>query len=239
VRKGERRPADVFNDLEDVDTSAYQNENFRELLFGVDSLNILEGPRWTEIFVRRLVEYSDWIVNGKLMPRAYIEISEYQETYGRGEYSIGLVLDLNEEASAKPVNSTSFMRRTIREHFNGIQPINDHALFLVKRYFDSRSTLEKQDLELLFHVGEETKGLENARGFDRFFAKTIRNKVVNDDGEVDRVALIATVRVLETSDDVTTAEKLLIRELKNRDVEMPDSILGQIDLSRDRLMGMA
>lgn len=206
------------------------------MMFAMDGMNRFHGAAWHDVFVRGLIEHSDWIRDGKLMPAAYTEIADFHERYGYGEYGVSLVIDLYEEIPRKPVNAASFTRRTVREFFNGAQPVEDRVLFLVKRLFALQEPLQDDDIRLLFHVREESKGLNNAREFDHFYAKTIVDWLSEEDTRAQRERLV--MWSLDCVDEVTKAEKMLIRMLKDKQMSVPKELLEHIDLSKDQLMGI-
>jgi hypothetical protein len=239
VRANAKDCGQVCQDLADLDPVAYRNRGFREMLFAIDATNRFHGACWEDILVRNLIDHSGWVEAGRLLPRAYTEIAEHQAHYGYGEYGVGLVIDMYEEIRAKPVNAASFTRRTMREFFNGVQPIEERTLFLIKRFFAVQQTLNDEDLRLLFHVREETKGLTNVVEFDHFYSSVVADWLADaSDGErKQRERLI--FWHLECADEVTPAEQQLIRVLKDKQVSVPDNLLHHIDLSRDQLMGIA
>jgi len=236
VRRGRKNYSQVCQDLEELEPIAYQNKGFREMLFAIDGMNRFQGPDWHSVFVRGLIEHSDWIADGRLLPRAYTEIADNHRRYGYGEYGMALVIDLYEEIRRKPVNAASFTRRTIREFFNGVQPLEDRVVFLVKRFFALQKPLQDDDLRLLFHIREESKGLVNDDEFDHFYASTIRDWVSGADSNGQRERLV--MWHLDCIDEVTAAEKLLIRMLKDKQITVPNELLLHIDLSKDQLMGI-
>lgn len=239
VRAGDKDCAQVCLDLSDLEPVAYRNAGFREMLFAIDGANRFHGAAWEEVFVRQLIRHSDWIEAGRLLPRAYTEVAEHQALYGFGEYGVGLVIDMYEEIDNKPVNAASFTRRTIREFFNGVQPIEERTLFLIKRFFAVRKTLNDEDMRLLFHVREETKGLRNVAEFDHFYASLVTDWIgeASEGEQKQRERLV--YWHLECADEVTPAEQRLIRTLKDKSMSVPDTLLQHIDLSRDQLMGIA
>lgn len=238
VRGAECSTESALQQLGSVNEAAYQNRDFRELLFALDAMNVLGGNEWLQVFTRNLVKFSSWISNGKLPPGVYTEIGDHHGRYGSGEYGLRLVLDLNEVATVVPANSASFARRTFREHYNGVQPVSEHGLFLLKRLFDRKQELSENDILLMLHIREETKGLENCAGFTRFFAVSARDAIVDQDGGVNRRHLSVVKAALTQADDMTDAERLLIRELHDRNVDMGAELLERIDVSLDRLGGM-
>jgi hypothetical protein len=239
VRDGLKDCAQVCQDLSDLDAVAYRNSGFREMLFAIDGTNRFHGAGWEDVFVRQLIQHSDWVEAGRLLPRAYTEVAEHQAQYGFGEYGVGLVIDMYEEIANKPVNAASFTRRTIREFFNGVQPLEERTLFLLKRFFAVRKEINDDDMRLLFHVREETKGLRNVAEFDHFYSSLIDGWLAEADegGQKQRQRLV--FWHLECADEVTPAEQRLIRTLKDKRVSVPDTLLQHIDLSRDQLMGIA
>jgi hypothetical protein len=206
------------------------------MLFAIDGLNRFHSAGWHEVFVRGLIEHADWIEAGKLYPKAYTEIADWQEKYGYGEYGVALVIDIHEEIPRKPVNAASFTRRTVREFFNGVQPLEERVVFLVKRLFALQKPLNDDDLKLLFHIREESKGLRNAEEFDHFYASTVRDWISEGDKKIQRERLV--MWHLDCIDDVTEAEKMLIRMLKDAKIKVSNDLLQHIDLSKDQLMGM-
>lgn len=238
VRGAKCSPESALQKLAGVKEEAYQNRDFRELLFALDALNVLGGAEWLQAFTGNLVSFSGWIRNGKLQPCVYGEIGDHHGRYGSGEYGLRLVLDLNEVARVVPANSASFARRTFREHFNGVQPVSEHGLFLLKRMFDGKKDLSGNDLELIFHIREETKGLENCKGFARYFAITVRDAIVDQAGSVENRRLAVAVAALSQADEMTDSERLLIRELHDRKVDLGPTLLKRIDVTLDRIGGM-
>lgn len=239
IRSDQVSCKEACEDLLDLEPVAYTNAGFREMLFAIDAMNQFRCAGWKEVFVRGLIRHSDWVVEGQLLPRAYSEIAERQIEYGYGVYGVNLVLELFEEIKKKPANATSFTRRTFREYFNGAQPVDEEALFLLKRLLANQSPMTDEDIRLLFHIREETKGLGNAETFDHFFASTVREWVlrVGETSQKTRERLV--LWLIESADEITNAEMLLIRFLKDGGVSMPGEVLRHIDLSRDQLMGIA
>jgi len=238
LRSGTMDTTSVLNELGQVDLAAYANANFRELLFAIDATNLLGGNEWVVTFAQNLVDHTGWLVGDALDPAAYAEIGQLHEEYGRGDYGIRVVLDLTEKATNRPNNHLSFVRRTIRESFRGIRPMSEQLLFTIKRYYESLSDRSLQDVQLLLHIQEETKGLDNAIGFDRFFAKHVEKAVRDDIGYgKGRVKALINTALLD-SDEVTSAECLAIKLLKDSGVSLDADLLSRIDTSRDRLMGM-
>jgi len=239
IRRGHKTCAHVCEDFRDLDTAAYKNAGFREMLFAIDAMNRFHGGEWQDVFIRRLIDHSDWIENRRLLPRAYTEIGDCHERYGYGVYGVSLVVDLYEEAERKPVNSTSFTRRTIREFFNGVQPLEERTLFLVKRFFSLQKPLVDEDVRLLFHIREETKGLANVDTFDHFFSSTLRDWIVAGPEDVKGQRERLVFWLMGCADEITHAEKMLIRMIKDRGEAVPVELLAHIDLSRDKLMGLS
>lgn len=239
VRVGAKDCAQVCQDLFDLDPVAYRNAGFREMLFAIDGINRFHGAGWEDVFVRQLIRHSDWVEAGRLLPRAYTEVAEHQANYGFGEYGVGLVIDMYEEIANKPVNAASFTRRTIREFFNGVQPLEERTLFLIKRFFAARKVLNEEDMRLLFHVREETKGLRNVAEFDHFYSSLVADwlDAASEGERKQRERLV--YWHLECADEVTPAEQRLIRTMKDKGMSVPESLLQHIDLSRDQLMGIA
>jgi len=239
VRRGEKSIVKVCEELGELDSNAYRNHGYREMLFAIDSLNRSGDSEWRRVFLQGVMNNAEWTDGGRLSADAYSEIAEYQAEYGYGEFGMGLVIDMYEAIEKKPVNADSFTRRTIREFFNGVQPVTDHVLFMIKRFFATRKILSNEDIELLFHIREETKGLENTSGFDHFFVSSIMDWLMDSDVMAKGVNKTKVLRHLEVSDEMTDAEQKLIRAMKDKGITMPDELLGHIDLSKDRLMGMA
>jgi hypothetical protein len=239
VRAGEIPPEDVCADLMDLDEEAYTKPGFREMLFAIDATNRIEGREWQTVFNRGFIENAVWTPRGALEPEAYTEIGAYHEAFGYGEYGLRLVIDMYEEIPRKPVNATSFTRRTIREFFNGVQPITERVLFLLKRFYGKRAPMNADDIKLLFHVREETKGLDNVEGFDHFFRKTIVDWLTDDEEGINGRHLRLVLWHLSAADEITPAEQSLIRALKDEAIALPSALLAHIDLRRDRLAGMA
>jgi len=239
VRDGSKDCAQVCQDLADLDPVAYRNSGFREMLFAIDGTNRFHGAGWENVFVRQLIQHSDWVDGGRLLPRAYTEIAEHQANYGFGEYGVGLVIDMYEEIANKPVNAASFTRRTIREFFNGVQPLEERTLFLIKRFFAVRKRLNDDDMRLLFHVREETKGLRNVAEFDHFYSSLVADWLAEAGAGEQKQRERLVFWHLECVDEVTPAEQRLIRTLKDKQLSVPDELLQHIDLSRDKLMGIA
>ena len=238
IRTGQLCFVQACNDLADLDPVAYTNPGFREMLFAIDGMNRFHSAAWQSVFVRGLVEHSDWIDGGRLVPRAYSEVADNQIRHGYGEYGVNLILDLYEEVTRKPVNATSFTRRTIREYFNGVQPLEERTLFLVKRFFSLQQPLKEEDIRLLFHIREETKGLRNAPEFDHYFSKMLCDWLV-DGGQGEQVKRERlALWYLGCADEITEAESRLIRKLKDNGISLPPELLQHIDLSRDQLMGI-
>lgn len=223
----------VLSELEGLSPEAYKNEGFREMLFAFDATNRLCGDEWHRIFIRGLIEFSGWSNDGRLDEKTYSEIAELHGEYGYGEYGVTLVVDLYEEVPKQPVNSTSFTRRTLREYFNGVQPISENVLFTLKRFLAKDAHVSDEDAALLIRVCRETRGLMNAGGFDEFFSKTL----VKWSMESRTIELLVRDFLAERL-EFTEAEKLLIKELNERGFGLDAALLGQIDLRRERLMGM-
>jgi len=238
VRVGALSDLTVCADLGKVEVSAYRNKNFRELLFAIDSTNSISRNDWITIFATGLVENSGWIEDDVLDTGAYAEIGHLHEVYGRGDLGIRIVMDLAERATKLPNNSMSFTRRTIRESFNGIRPMSEQQLFTVKRFFESLKYHTKEDVLLLLHIQEETKGLDNAKGFDRFFATHIRDAVIEQSDQTDSSIRSLVYSTLIASDEVTAAECLAITMLKDAGFKLSTLLLSRIDTSMDELMGV-
>lgn len=233
VRCGESSAQEACDRLAGASPEAYRNPSFRELLLAVDAINLLTGSEWASVLTRGLVRHSEWLVSGVLDPGAYTEIGGHHERYGRGEYGVALVIDLFEGASRRPNNAESFTRRTLREFFNGVHPVSEHLLFLLKRYYREDRDLGPEDAALLLHINEETKGLSNTRGFARTFV-TLLVRAAMDEPATQRV-IISTLR---RTDEVTDRERMLIDALKNSGIQLPSDVLEHVDLSMDRLTGM-
>lgn len=239
VHRGVVLPNSVIDDLGSVEGRAYQSDSFRELLFALDATNLLHGLAWAKLFGEGLLTESGWLNEGVVRPATFTEIGEYHERYGRGEHSIGLLLDMTERAKKLPSNVSSFTRRTIREHFTGIQPVTDHALFLLKRYFEAKAPLLLADVDLLLHINEETKGLKNSMRWDRLVATLLRDAVLAELQDGPGAVWARVTSTLQRSDEVTAAEKLTIRMMVDEELDVPEALLQRIDLSQLQLFGMA
>jgi len=239
VHRGVVLPDCVIEDLSSVEGRAYKSDSFRELLFALDATNLLHGLEWAKLFGEGLLTNSGWLDEGIVRPATFTEIGEYHERYGRGENSIGLLLDMTERANKMPSNVQSFTRRTIREHFTGIQPVTPHALFLLKRYFEARAPLLLEDVELLLYINEETKGLDNSPRWDRLVATLLRDAVLAEMKDSPGPVWGRVRHALEHSDEVTAAEKLTIRMMVDEELDVPEALLQRIDLSQLQLFGMA
>lgn len=211
----------ISREFGEVKPQAYLMRDFRELLFAIDATNQVANERWYEVMVAGMVRHADWIDRENLNIEAIAEIGDYAETYGVGEYALELVVTLLEEARGLPNNAESFMRRIFISHFNGIQPLTGHALFVLKRYIEPRRPLTERDAAMVMHVCEETKGLECAKGAERYLAVLLKESVLHKDVVVDWGMHRKVCAWLAARDEYREAEITLIQLLNNDDVPLP------------------
>lgn len=238
VIEGSCDPMSVIEQLESTTDAAYLNKSFRSLLFALDACGKLGGGAWEALFRGGLTDFADWMDGTRLRPSAFTEIGQHHKNFGYGVAGVALVIDLYERAELRPNNARSFVRRTIREYFNGIKPVDEKGLFHVRRYFDGETSLDDEDFSLLCHINRETRGLDNSPRFPRFYATSIwRCLSAGDDAGARRTSVI--IHELATAKDVEESDKLCIRWLKDHGIDLPTSVLDNIDLSMDRLLGIA
>lgn len=228
----------VYATVKLVKPEAYASDTFRELLFALDAENCLNEQRWSDLMSQGLLSHSDWINDGKLDPKAFIEMGTYHETYGRGETSLRVIIDLFEFSTARPANATSFSRRTVREYFNGIQPITERGVFLLKRYAEVMKPLTADDVLLFMRISDVTKGLENHITFDHFYGETIVDAMlVNDDWNESSVHQV--ISQLMKLEEYSKAEVELIETMRSEGLELPKRLLDTLDLRIDKVSGIA
>lgn len=235
VLRNEMNSSTVCTTLSEISPDAYENKSFRGMLFALDATNLMDAKGWATVFRNALVERTSWLKDGALDPGAFTEIGHHHETFGRGMQGMALVIDLFEIADNHPNNARSFTRRTIREFFNGIAPIDDLALFHVRRYFDNQRALEQEDFRLLLHINRETRGLDNSLAFGRFLTKTLWRFLTNDNVPADSLERL--IAEFEAANDICEADRQCLRWLVDQGVELPDSLLGHIDISLHQLAG--
>lgn len=228
----------VYGTVKLVKPEAYASNSFREMLFALDAENCLNEQRWSDLMSAGLLSYSDWISDGRLDPKAFVEMGAYHETYGRGETSLRVMIDLFEFSKTKPANAVSFTRRTVREYFNGIQPISERGVFLLKRYIEVMSPLSEDDLLLLMRISDVTKGLVNHITFDHFFTETIVEAMLVDNEWNDR-SVHKVINQLLTCDEYSKAETELMQTMRSEGLELPQDLLDNLDLSIDQVSGLA
>lgn len=239
IRRSDQPTEQVTNDFADAKSQGYLSAPFRELLFAIDATNTVAGDKWHRIYPSNMVRYAGWVVDRKLTPSAFVELGELASVYGVGAYTLELIVALMEQTDDRPNNAESFVRRIFREHFTGIQPVTGLTLFLMKRYFEPRRPLGDLDVDLLLHITEETKGLSNDPGVERYVATVLSELVTPRDAERNPAAERRIVRWLTTRDEVRPAEKMLMEMLKANGVVLPESLQQYLDLSMDQLMGLA
>lgn len=176
-------PINVINTtFENVGSDDYADRQFREWLFAIDATNRVASERWYEIMIEGLMRHSPWLQRGVLQLEALSEIEEHTRDHGAGEYAIETMITLIDECKDLSNRAESVTRALFAEHFNGIQPLTEHALFVLKRYLDPRRPLNEADIELLLHITEETKGLDNARGAQAYLSSLIKQAITNGTG---------------------------------------------------------
>lgn len=227
--------ASVCATLSEISAEAYENKSFRAMLFALDATTLMDAKVWDDVFRNSLVEKTSWVVEGILEPAAFTEIGQHHEVFGRGIQGMALVIDLFEIADHHPNNARSFTRRTIREFFNGIKPIDDLALFHVRRHFDNQKHLEQEDFRLLMHINRETRGLDNSPAFGRFLTKTLW-RLLTDENVAPRTLEIL-IAEFETACDICEADRQCIRWLADHKIDLPESLLSHIDISLHQLAG--
>lgn len=207
-----------------VEPRAYLMPDFREFLFAIDATNQVANECWYEAMVAGMVRHADWLERDSLKIVALAEIGGYAQTYGVGEYAMELMVTLLEEARDVPSNAESFMRKLFTLHFNGIQPLTGHALFVLKRYLEPRRPITERDAELVMHVCEETKGLMCVKGADRYLAGLLKESVIHKDMVVDWGMHRRICNWLASRDEHREAELVLLQMLNSEEIPLPPAL---------------
>lgn len=227
----------AYGQLRKVKPQAYSTQSFRELLHALDALNVMTKTRWSDLMCNGLVEHSGWIESGRLAPAAFSEIGTYHETYGRGETSIRLIIDLIEFSDSRPANAMSFARRTVREYFNGLQPLTERAAFLVKRYFEMSKPLTDENVLLMMRIADICKGLDNHSSFDFYYCDTLIDALGDAKNPDDR-RVNAVISTLESYDEHTSAEIRLMETMRERGFALPNELLSRLERGVEMLSGL-
>jgi len=228
---------DAYRKLRHVKPEAFAAQSFRELLHALDALNTMTKTRWSDLMCDGLVHHSGWIVDGRLAPAAFAEIGSYHETYGRGETCIRLLIDLIQHSTNRPANAMSFARRTVREYFNGIQPLTERAAFFVKRYIEMSKPLVDDDVQLLMRISDVCKGLDNHESFDFYYCDTLIEALL-EPNEGDRRRLASIVRTLSEYREHSSAEIVFMENMRARGLELPSVLLQRLDREVEQLSGL-
>lgn len=167
----------VMRAFEGVDQSHYADRSFREWLVAIDATNRVASHRWYQIMVEGLLEHSPWLASGVLGVEGLLEIEEHTKAHGTGEYAIELMVALTEDCQDLSQRAESVARWLLMDHFNGIQPLTAHAEFVLKRFLEPRRPICDEDIELVLHIAEATKGLPNTPGAQSYIALLLRQRI--------------------------------------------------------------
>lgn len=212
----------------------YRDRQSREWLVAIDATNKVASNEWYRILVEGLLANSGWLKRGVIEMDALIELEEHTRAHGVGEFVIELLIAMVEDCKDLTYRSEQITRDLIKAHFNGIQPITAHALFILKRFFEPRRPAGAEDLELLLWLTEETKGLDNEPGANRYLAKAIAEALKGEDGVVRSVHW-RLFSWLESRDEYSEAELLLADEMAKMELAVPENLAQSEATARTRL----
>lgn len=239
VRTGEKDQSSVIRDLRGVSFCDYRRLSFQELLFALDSLNTLRGEQWADVFLDGLIENGSLISpSGEVEPEVWATIGQWHLDYGTGCFGMALVIDLCGKAKKVPINSENFVRRVMREYFFGLSPVDDFTLYALKRYFDKKPIWSEDDLEIVLHIVEETKGLDNDPRWEPYVINLVMNQLEQIESYAGNRTEKRLISNMQKSNEIDGVERGLIRRLKDKGLSLPKALIDEIDISRDQLLGI-
>lgn len=239
IRRREDAASLAESRFEGIGAEFYADRQAREWLVAIDATNKVGSDRWYSIMVEGLLRHSGWMQKRMIKPEGLFELEDHTRDHGVGEYVIELTIAMAEDCRDLTHASEQITRGLLKAHFNGIQPITEHALFVLKRFIDPRRPASEEDLELLLWLVENSKGLDNDTQADEYLARVI-GEALEKGGRIDRTVQRKLYGWLESREELGEAERIITQRMSALALPVPAALVqGREETSRELGAGSA
>lgn len=243
VRSGRKQCDRVINELDKAPGEAYRTNAFMEMLVALDGTHRLTGDAWYRTIVERTKNESYVFDRQRIDEEGLANLRGWIDKHGAGEWVVELLVEMMFEDERPPPRTPVIIRWAMRRMYSGIHPINEHGLFVLRKWFGLRTrngeeALEADDASLLGHINRHTKGLYRAAGFERLYSELLMGfSTVEEEGQwtLRRAARTWLNEEMGVDPEVCESDVLLMRRLNTRLGKIPTEWLHYLETETPEL----